>query len=786
MDDKVLSTLEFDKIRERLATHAQSRLGKAMATALVPMCEVSEILRAQDETAEAVALVLRWNDPPLFGISELRALVLRAKRGGVLSPGQLLSLAESLRVAEALQDYVKEAEGGALVECIRQLFTHSGLRREISDAILSEEEIADSASRTLFGLRRSKKAKQDQIKTKLNQIMLSAAQGGHLRESLITMREGRYVLPVKAESRRVVKGVAHDQSASGATVFIEPMAVVELNNDIRRLEAEEQEEIQRILAALSQEVGEFSEEIGGNEALLQHIDFTFAKAQLALEMKAVRPLFSSDRTLDLHRARHPLLGGKVVPIDVRLGSDFNTLIITGPNTGGKTVTLKTVGLLTLMGQAGLQIPAAHPSTLGVFESIYADIGDKQSIEMSLSTFSASMSNIVSILRAANEESLVLFDELGGGTDPVEGAALAMAILQTLTDGEIRTMATTHYSELKLYALREPRVANASVAFDVTTLSPTYRLQIGLPGRSNAFEISKRLGLSQDILQEAQRHLDQENVQFEEVLQKMDADRRETDRALTEARRLQARYEAEQKELDTLLEEAEEEKKTALRAAREEARAIVSEAQTLAQELIKEAKKVQPGDTRALDRTANELRERAREKEALWQEKRGKVRNATKKKNDAGKPFRAGDTVLLRSMGEKAVLLDAPDKNGDVLLQMGILKINANVSDLIHAEPEEKSGVAPRTRMQVQSRIQTLPTQLDVRGERLEAALDAVDRYLDDAVLCGLKQVRILHGKGTGALRMGIAEFLAHDRRVKKAQEADIKEGGAGVTVVEFA
>ena len=786
MDDKVLSTLEFDKIRERLAAHAQSRLGKAMARALVPMCDVQDIICAQDETAEAIALVLRWNDPPLFGISELRAPVLRAKRGGALSPGQLLSIAESLRVAEALQDYVKEEEGGALVERIRLLFTHSALRREISDSILSEEEIADSASRTLFSLRRSKKAKQEQIKTKLNQIMLSASQGGHLRESLITMREGRYVLPVKAESRRAVKGVAHDQSASGATVFIEPMAVVELNNDIRRLEAEELEEIQRILAALSQEVGEFSEEIGGNEALLQHIDFTFAKAQFALEMKAVRPLFSSDRTLDLHCARHPLLGGKVVPIDVRLGSDFNTLIITGPNTGGKTVTLKTVGLLTLMGQAGLQIPAAHPSTLGVFESIYADIGDKQSIEMSLSTFSASMSNIVSILRAANEESLVLFDELGGGTDPVEGAALAMAILQTLTDAEIRTMATTHYSELKLYALREPRVANASVAFDVTTLSPTYRLQIGLPGRSNAFEISKRLGLSQDILQEAQRHLDQENVQFEEVLQKMDADRRETDRALTEARRLQARYETGQKELDALLEEAEEEKNTALRAAREEARAIVSEAQTLAQELIKEAKKAQSGDTRALDRTANELRERAREKEALWQEKRGKARNATRKKNVVGKPFRAGDTVLLQSMGEKAVLLDTPDKNGDVLLQMGILKINANVCDLLHAEPEEKSGVAPRTRIQVQERMQTLPTQLDVRGERLEAALDAVDRYLDDAVLCGMKQVRILHGKGTGALRTGIAEFLAQDRRVKKAKEADIKEGGAGVTVVEFA
>lgn len=782
MDKRVFQTLEFDKIRERLAEHAASEMGKRLCERVIPRTDIRECNVLQGETEAAVRCILQWGNPPLFGICELRSMTHRASLGGSLSAGQLLAIAESLRVSRALIDYAKDAENDEVILLIRGLFVQRGLEESITDAIISEDEIADNASRTLFGLRRSIKAKQSQIKTRLNEIMMQAAKGGHLRENIVTMRDGRYVLPIRAESRRSFAGVVHDQSATGATVYIEPMAVVELNNEIRKLEVEEEEEIRRILADLSMEVGEYAEEIARNEKILQYLDFTFAKAKYALEIRAVRPEFSEERIVDFQRARHPLLSGKVVPIDIRLGEEFNTLVVTGPNTGGKTVTLKTLGLLTLMAQAGLHIPVQQPSRAAIFDNVYADIGDKQSIEMSLSTFSASMTNIVSILEDADEESLVLFDELGAGTDPTEGAALAMAILERLTAMEIRTVATTHYSELKLFAIREPRVQNASVEFDVETLSPTYRLMIGLPGRSNAFEIASRLGLSEAVLEDAQKHLDSENVQFEDVLADIEKERVETEKKSRETEEMRRdfnrRLEALKKETDKAKAEIEREREKA----KEQARELVREAEETAAEMLREAKKAKSGDTSSIDRAMTGLRDRSREKQAEWAAKKKAVR-----RGKAPEGLKVGDAVEIVSMGgQKGVIIRGPDRKGDVQIQMGILKVNANVRDLLRTVNEEEEKLRHESRPLIrEKKAMEMSMEIDLRGERLDEALSRVDKYLDDAILAGLPQVRIIHGKGTGALRAGIQEMLRHHRRVKKFEEADLKEGGAGVTVVTF-
>lgn len=781
MDKRAIQTLEFDKILQQLSAHAESELGRHQIERLLPTDDAALAEVWQEETADAIQLILRFGNPPLFGITRLKDLTHRAKLGGTLSAGQLLQISECLRVSRALQAYAAESEANRLTDVIRGLFVQRGLEEEIANAILSPEEIADTASHTLFGLRRSRKAKQEQIKSKLNVILQSAAQAGHLRENLITVREGRYVLPVKAESRRSIHGVVHDQSASGATVFVEPMAVVELNNDIRRLEAEEREEIQRILAELSHEVAEFADEISGDQDGLQHLDFCFAKAKYALLLRASRPVFTSDRTVELHQARHPLLLGRVVPIDIQLGGAFNTLIITGPNTGGKTVTLKTLGLLTMMAQAGLQIPAKAPSKVGIFSDIYADIGDKQSIEMSLSTFSASMTQIVLILDKADENSLVLFDELGAGTDPTEGAALAMAILERLTTYDIRTVATTHYSELKFFAIRAPRVQNASVEFDVETLSPTYRLLIGLPGRSNAFEISRRLGLPEAVLEDAQRHLDGGSVRFEDVLRDIESNRIAVERERAEAQRLREQYNARMEELDRAIDEAKIEMVRRMEQSKERARKIVAEAEKTASSMLREAKQAQNGDVRRLDRTLNEIRTAARARDKEWAPAQRRP-----KKNEIPDTLVLGETVELVRMGQKGVVVSLPNKNGDLQIQMGILKVNANLKDVVRTEPEVELSRAPQERSLLhEKKSMSLPSEIDLRGESLDSAIALVDKYLDDAVLVGLPEVRLIHGKGSGVLRQGLMKFLDRDRRVEKHALADLKEGGAGVTVVRF-
>ncbi|MDY6147055.1 MAG: endonuclease MutS2 [Peptoniphilaceae bacterium] len=783
MDKSVLYTLEYDKILQQLSHYAESSLGKNKAENLLPFTTFQEAQRAQEETDEAVGLILKLGNPPLFGIYEVKSALKRAELGGVLSMGQLLEISESLRVAGALHQYADEAEESFFVNEIRALFVQKGLEEEIANAILSEDQMADTASHTLFGIRRSRKAKQDQIKTRLNAIMMGASQKGHLRENLITMRDGRYVLPVKAEDRGSVKGIVHDQSGSGATVFIEPMAIVELNNEIRQLELDEREEIQRILAELSMEVSEYADEISGNQDLLQYLDFTFAKAKYALAIEASRPEFTEDRVIDLHGARHPLLGKSVVPIDIRLGKDFNTLVITGPNTGGKTVTLKTLGLMQAMAQAGLQIPARSPSKVGVFQNIDADIGDKQSIEMSLSTFSASMTNIVRMLNNADEGSLLLFDEIGSGTDPTEGAAIAMAILERLTAYGIRTVATTHYSELKLFAIREEEVQNASVEFNVETLSPTYRLMIGLPGRSNAFEISRRLGLSEDVLQDAQKYLDQESIQFEDVLADIEKSRLESEKERERIARQRQEYTEKLLAMQAELDRAKKAYERDMERARGEADRLIREAQEEAQNLIRQAKKAGGKDLRSLDRTLTEINESSKKARARYHVEKHHMQNT------GPENLKIGESVRIISMNQVGTVIEGPFSNGEILIRMGILKVKSNLNDVVRVDeaPEiHLSHERPSKSMQTGARkALEVSAQLDLRGRRFDEAMQEADKYLDDAVLAGLHTVRIIHGKGTGALRKGIHERLKKDRRVAKFGFADAREGGTGATDIEL-
>ncbi len=776
MQESVLKTLEYDKILQRVAEHAASSLGKERVLALRPSADRNVILQAQEETADALRLLLAFGNPPLFGIYPIRAALKRASLGGVLTMRDLLRIADSLRVAQALHAYVSEAEDGVIVRQLRALFLQEGLEQEITNAIMTEETMADTASRTLYGIRQKLRAKNDQIKIKLNEILAHAGQAGYLNENLITMRDGRYVLPVKAAHRNQVKGVVHDSSGSGQTVFVEPLAIVELNNEIRTLEGEEQEEIQRILAELSMEVAEYEQELRGNEEALVFVDFTFAKAQYALEIHASRPEFSLDRSVKLDEARHPLLGKNVVPIAIRLGKEFNTLIITGPNTGGKTVTLKTLGLLQSMAQAGLQIPARSPSTVAVFSSIYADIGDKQSIEQSLSTFSASMTNIVHILKDADPDSLLLFDELGSGTDPTEGAAMAMAILKRLRDEDIRTVATTHYAELKLFAIQEEGVQNASVEFDVETLSPTYRLIIGLPGRSNAFEISKRLGLPEDILEEAQHYVDHGTIRFENVLADIEKSRIASEEERAQIRREREAYQVKLSDMQKELEAAKRAYEKRMEASRAEAASIIQEAKETAQEMLRQAKDALKGERPALDRSYNKIHESAK----AFEKKHQKAKADPARKGPAD--LTVGESVKILSLNQSGVLVEGPDKNGDVKVQMGILKINSNVKDLARvADPKQiEVPSAPKSFVSVHKAAEQMP-YLDLRGKRYEEALDIVDKYLDDCVLAGYNKVRVIHGKGTGALRKGIQEKLKKDRRVASFDFADVREGGTGAT-----
>ena len=779
MNEKYLRVLEFPKIRERMAALATTELGRARARALQPSSDASLVRRRQAETEEAATVLAYNGSNPMSPFCDVREFLKLAQIGSTLSAKSLLQIADAIKASRLVRGaLVTDREDTPLLTQLGStLYTNRRLEEDIFDAILSEDEISDHASPELNDIRRHIRLLNDRIRDRLNSIVRGASTSKYLMDTIITMRNGRYVVPVKAECRSNVPGIVHDQSGTGSTLFIEPMAVVEAGNELKQWAVKEKNEIERILAAFSAQIGPDAEIIDDSLSTLAEVDMIFARAALGRAMHAVPPKLNEEGRVNLIRARHPLIDPeKVVPSNLWLGTDFTTLVITGPNTGGKTVTLKTVGLLTLMAQAGMQIPAAFGSELAIFDEVYADIGDEQSIEQSLSTFSSHMTNIVGILENVTENSLVLFDELGAGTDPTEGAALAMSILNHLLERKVRTMATTHYSELKVFALTTPGVENASVEFNVETLRPTYRLSIGVPGKSNAFEISRKLGLPEALIESARARLTRDQVQFEDVIANAEYHRQiaEKERKLAEEAHLETqklRDEAEKLRSDLAAHRERD-----LRKAKDEARRILQRAQRESEQLIADLKKKNSGELKEHELHAM----RAKLQSAIDE-------NAEKIEVPAGvgevpKSVQIGDTVELTNLGTKATILTLPDSKGECTVQAGALKLKAKLKDMRTAQPDKpKKQVKSASRLHVSAR--PVETECDVRGCNLEEALMAVDLFLDGAVLNRLRSVSIIHGKGTGILRAGIHKHLKSHPAVKEFRLGRYGEGEDGVTIV---
>ena len=783
--EKTLRVLEFTRIRELLAEGALTEAGAEKCRSLTPECDLPSVLAAQAETEEAAVILQYTGGHPMTAFPDIRPALSVCDKGGSLSAEMLLNVAELLRASRTARDeLVRDRDNTPLLRAKAEgLFTARNIEKDITDAIISADEISDRASSELMNIRRHLRGAKDRIRDRLNQMIRNADVQKALQDPIITVRNNRYVLPVRAEYRSSVPGLVHDQSSSGATLFIEPMAAVEMGNELKQWELKEQQEIERILAALSAEVAPYAAAMSDTVALLSELDFIFAKGLLSRRFFCVSPAMNDEGRLKIIRGRHPLIDPeKVVPSTVWIGGKeeggFNTLVITGPNTGGKTVTLKTVGLFSLMAQAGLQIPADPGTEMAVFGQIFADIGDEQSIEQSLSTFSGHMTNIVEIMREVIPGDLVLFDELGAGTDPTEGAALAQSILTRLLHIGVRTLATTHYSELKAFAMTTEGVENASVEFDVETLRPTYRLSIGVPGKSNAFEISRRLGLPENLIEDAKALLSGNAIRFEDVIANAEYHRRtaEKERQLAqEASRetLRLRNEAEQ-----LRREMEQKREQSLRKAREDAKRIMEHARSESESVIAELKKMKKNAARG-DVSVNDLRKR------LDHEIDDLSDGLRTEGTESGEPpenVKPGDRVRILTLGAEGTVLSLPDEKGEVSLRAGMMKFTARISDLrlISKAPEkEKTTVRAKTGMM----SRTVSPECDVRGMNLEEALNAVSLYLDEAVLAGLNEVSIIHGKGTGILRAGIQQDLRKNRHVKSFRRGIYGEGEDGVTVV---
>ena len=789
MNERSMHVLEFQKIRELLAEKCVTEGGKSCSRALVPFTDYSEIESAQKETAEARAISGVYGGTPILWFTDVSDPLHLAAIGGTLSPRMLLDIAVVLRAAKAAKEVlVTDREDTPMLReqaaCLTDL---RSIQQEISDIVVSEDEISDRASAELFSIRRKMRACTDRVRERLNSMIHSAAYQKYLQDAIITMRQDRYVLPVRQEYRAMVPGIVHDQSTSGATLFIEPMSIVEIGNERKQLMAAEKAEIDRILRKLSSEIAPYAREIAEDQEILSRLDFIFAKASLGSEMEAVTPHINENGVISIQRGRHPLIErDRVVPLDIRLGDAFTTLVITGPNTGGKTVTLKTIGLFCLMAQAGLQIPAEEGSETAVFEDVFADIGDEQSIEQSLSTFSGHMKNIVEILSQVTGNTLVLFDELGAGTDPTEGAALAQAILQHLLKMHTRTAATTHYSELKAFALTTPGVENASVEFDVATLRPTYRLLIGIPGKSNAFEISQKLGLSANLIESAKELLSKEQIRFEDVLanaeyhrQVAEKERELAEQAHTEMIEIRKQAEREKAKL-------EDQRNRSLQKAKEEAKRIVESARREQETLIEQLRAMK----KAGGAQEHEIQAIRRKAELATDE----LLNDPSQKEDGGEPVsevRIGELVHVSSMDIDATVTALPDAKGIVQLMAGRMKLRASLSELrkpTRAQRDEKKqrdktlryGSA-NTRVDIMNR--DVRRELDIRGLALNEALPEVEKFIDDAVLSSLKEVSIIHGNGTGILRQGIAECLRRHPAVSAFRAGRYGEGETGVTIV---
>lgn len=793
MNQKVYHTLEYYKILDMLAGYASCEETRKRALALTPITDAAEIEHLQQTTSDALSRLYKGSGISFAGIHNVNASLKRLDIGGSLNTTELLHICSLLEVAKRAKAYNRSDRADDKTDSLSPLFSQieplSPLLEEIKRCVIGEDEIADDASPALFKIRKSIRGMNDRIHAQLTNLMNNTTTRNYLQDAVITMRDGRYCLPVKAEAKTSVPGMVHDQSSSGSTLFIEPMAVVNLNNELRELFLKEQDEINVILADLSNRVAENANGIRQDYSVLAELDFIFAKAQLAKSYNGVAPIFNEEGRIHIRKGRHPLLDTKkVVPIDVRLGEDFRQLIVTGPNTGGKTVSLKTVGLLTLMGQSGLHIPAADRSELAIFHEIFADIGDEQSIEQSLSTFSSHMTNIVKILDQADDRSLCLFDELCAGTDPTEGAALAISILHKLHQYGATTMATTHYSELKVYALSTPGVENACCEFNVETLSPTYRLLIGIPGKSNAFAISSKLGLAANIIDDAKSRLSDKDVDFEDMLANLEASRITIEKEQLEIKKYKAEVENLKKKLTDKNEKLDARRDEILRKANEEAVQILKEAKDLADETIRNFNKYGQGQApmSKMEKERSKVRDKMNKSEKNLSMKKKEMIN-----HKVPKKLRIGDSVKVLSMNLKGTVHTLPNAKGDLYVQMGILRSLVNINDLVLIDDESTSPIAKKygggssSGKIKMSKSASVSTEINLIGMTVDEAIAHLDKYLDDAYIAHLPSVRIVHGKGTGALRSAVHAHLKRQKYVKSFRLGEAGEGDAGVTIAEF-
>ena len=792
MNTKVLTTLEYNKIIDLLTEKADSEPGKKLCRELVPSTDLSAIRTAQRETKDALARLFRIGSTSFGSNRDLGFSIRSLEIGSSLSMSELLKLASFLDNVNRIKTYGKKERedlpNDSLDAYFEGLTPMTQLANEINRCILSEEEMADDASPRLKSIRRSKLSTNEKIHSQLTS-MVNGAYRTFLQDAVITMRDNRYCIPVKAEYKSQVSGMVHDQSSTGSTFFIEPAAVVNLNNQLKELDLQEQEEIEVILGDLSSQAAVHTSELAADQKIMTTLDFIFAKAKLAMEQNATEPIFNTEHYIQIRKGRHPLLDKKkAVPIDVRLGKDFDLLVITGPNTGGKTVSLKTVGLFTLMGQAGLHIPALDRSELSIFSEVYADIGDEQSIEQSLSTFSSHMTRVVHILQHADADSMCLFDELGAGTDPTEGAALAIAILNYLHDRGIRTMATTHYSELKIYALSTNFVENACCEFDVETLRPTYRLLIGIPGKSNAFAISSKLGLSDEIINAAKEQISKEDESFEDVIADLEQSRVTIEKEQQEIAEYKERIRTLQEQLQKKNEKIDQAKDKILRDANEKARAILQEAKDVADETIRDFNKAgASADIKELEKKRQKVRDKINEKNGKLALGNNQKKPANQKTVDP-KKLKKGDSVKIISMNLKGIVNTLPDARGNLFVQCGIMRMQTNINDLVPIKEETITAPAlqrTNTGKLKMSKSFSVSSEINLLGCTVDEAIAKLDKYLDDAYLAHLPSVRVVHGKGTGALRSAVQSHLKRLKYVKEYRLGEYGEGDAGVTIVTF-
>lgn len=784
--DKALKVLEYDKIIEMLLDLTQGELARDLVENLEPSNDIDEIRRMQEETSEAYRVLVRYGDIDYSAASHIKHLVSKASLGSMLFIEDLYDIMQNIFLVSSIKRYLKTSieDENLNLNHLRKLYDSlaslDDLKKKLSMTIVSRDEVADSASSTLRSIRRSKKLKNQAIEDKLNSYITSDKTKKYLQDAIVTMREGRYVIPVKNEYRSSVEGMIHDISQKGSTVFIEPMAVVKLNNELRELENEEKKEIERILYELSSEVSEYKAYLETNEEALKSISFIFARARLAREMRATEPILNDKGYVNLKNARHPLIPkDKVVPTTLELGDEYTSLIITGPNTGGKTVSLKTVGLITLMAKSGLNIPCDNNSSVAVFDRVFADIGDEQSIEQSLSTFSSHMKNIVHIVENAEYNDLVLFDELGAGTDPTEGAALAISILKLFRERRIRTMATTHYSQIKFYALTSEGVKNASMEFNVDTLSPTYRLIIGIPGKSNAFEISRRLGLDQSIIDSAKELLNENDTRFEDVLKAIEEDRTDIENKRIKINEESEEIERLKEKLESKNKKLEERQEAIINKAKEEAREIVKKAKNESAFIIDELKDISSLSKKEDRRRLQEAKDYLRD---LEDENRLKIKDNKKRTKEIPKDIKLGESVRIISIDKFGEVETLPDEKGDLNIQVGIMSVRSNIKDIERSESKEEVKAEKKTRSINKAKSKNISSEINLIGRTVDEAILLLDKYLDDAYLARLKEVRIIHGKGTGTLRDAIRKYLQNSKHVIEYREADYTEGGSGATV----